>query len=286
MSDLPWFRFFASDWLTGTRGMSAAETGIYITLIASMYDQAEPLVDDPKRLARLCGATPTVFKATLEILIHERKITRDENGLWNDRVEIELNFREGKSQAARKGSNARWGNKGNENNGGGDANAMPSQCGSDASQSQKERKKEPPAIAAGTDFSKGLTGKKWIWSEGVDHIIKTSDCNQHQARSKIGYLLKMCDEKPDRLMKFFIEALEQGSTNPEASIKTQAGKRLSAPAGAEHIQVVAIPSHDERYKRLQDRHLKENGKRKFQANGVAHFPKDWVDGLSAVSGNA
>lgn len=279
MSDLPWFRFFASDWLTGTRGMSAAEAGIYITLIASMYDQAEPLVDDPKRLARLCGATPTVFKATLKILIHEGKITRGENGLWNDRVETELNFREGKSQAARKSSNARWSNKGNENNGGGNANAMPSQCGSDASQSQKERKKEPTATAAGADFSKGLTGKKWIWSEGVDHIIRTGDCNQHQARSKIGYLLKMCDEKPDRLMKFFIEALEQGSTNPEASIKAQIGKRLLGPAGAEHIQVVAIPSHDERYKRLQDRHLAENGKRKFQANGVAHFPQNWINEL-------
>ena len=87
-------------------------------------------------------------------------------------------------------------------------------------------------------------------------------------------------------MTFFIEALEQGSTNPEASIKTQVGKRLLGPAGEEHIPVVAIPSHDERYKRLQDRHLKETGKRKFQANGVAHFPKDWVDGLSDVSGNA
>jgi len=83
----------------------------------------------------------------------------------------------------------------------------------------------------------------------------------------------MCDEKPDRLMKFFIEALEQGSANPEALIKTQAGKLLSAPAGAEHVQVVAIPFHDERYKRLQDRHLKETASENSKPMASRIFPK-------------
>ena len=39
MSKMPWIRFFPSDWLAGTRGMSAVETGVYITLIATMYER-------------------------------------------------------------------------------------------------------------------------------------------------------------------------------------------------------------------------------------------------------
>jgi len=57
----PYVRFFASDWLGGTRGMKAAEVGIYITLIAMMYERCEPLPEDHKRLARQCGCSVSVF---------------------------------------------------------------------------------------------------------------------------------------------------------------------------------------------------------------------------------
>jgi uncharacterized protein YdaU (DUF1376 family) len=83
MSEMPWVRFFPSDWLGGTRGMSAAETGIYITLVATMYERGEPVPEDHPRLARLCGASNSMFKAALETLVAEGKITRSEEGLWN-----------------------------------------------------------------------------------------------------------------------------------------------------------------------------------------------------------
>jgi len=101
MSDLPWVRFFPSDWLAGTRGMSAAETGIYITLIATMYERGEPIPEDTKRLARLCGASNSAFKQALEILIDEGKIDRVEGGLWNRKVEKECKNRSEKSEMAR-----------------------------------------------------------------------------------------------------------------------------------------------------------------------------------------
>ena len=34
----PWFKFYPSDWLGGTRGLTAEETGVYITMIAMMYE--------------------------------------------------------------------------------------------------------------------------------------------------------------------------------------------------------------------------------------------------------
>lgn len=108
MSDMPWIRFFASDWLAGTRGMSAAETGIYITLVATMYERGEPVPEDCARLARLCGASNSTFKAALESLVGEGKIRRVAGGLWNDRVERESLYRQEKSQAGKQAATARW----------------------------------------------------------------------------------------------------------------------------------------------------------------------------------
>jgi len=287
MSKAPSMPIFWDSYLADTTHLTTEEHGAYLLLLAAMWRRDGEVPDDDRDNARIVGLTTAKWrktKARLSTLICADGNTITQKNLkkiWKNTQEKINKNRENGAKGGRANSN--------NNSDLAQANAtetLKPNSSIPEPESDKERKKEPPATAAGTDFSKGLTGKKWIWSEGVDHIIRTSDCNQHQARSKIGYLLKMCDEKPDRLMKFFIEALEQGSTNPEASIKTHAGKMLSAPAGAEHVQVVAIPFHDERYKRLQDRHLKENGKRKFQANGVAHFPKGWVDELAGVSGNA
>jgi len=108
MSDMPWIRFFASDWLAGTRGMSAAETGIYITLVASMYERGEPVPEDYARLARLCGASNATFRAALESLVCEGKIRRVAGGLWNDRVQKESLYRQEKSQAGKQAAAVRW----------------------------------------------------------------------------------------------------------------------------------------------------------------------------------
>ncbi len=123
----PYFRFFASDWLGGTRGMRATEVGIYITLIALMYDRAQPLIEDPKRLARQCGCTPKTFIEVLETLVEDEKIIRLDDGLWNKRVEKEFKWREKSSTTAREAAQKRWG-KPNEIN---DAD-MPAQCDSNA----------------------------------------------------------------------------------------------------------------------------------------------------------
>lgn len=139
MSKMPWVRFFASDWLAGTRGMSAVETGIYITLIASMYERGEPLAEDHPRLARLCGASNSSFKTTLETLIADGKITRTGEGLWNDRVEKERVYLSEKSEVGFKAAKARWDKKTNKNNSATDADAMPVQSGGNANQKPEAR---------------------------------------------------------------------------------------------------------------------------------------------------
>lgn len=111
-----WVRFYASDWLAGTRGLTAAETGVYITLIAMMYERGVPLSFSDTQLARLCGTPPARFSDALETLIGRGHIVRRDAGLWNDRVEIEIQRSASLSTIGRQSSEARWSKKRNKNN--------------------------------------------------------------------------------------------------------------------------------------------------------------------------
>lgn len=109
MSNLPWVRFFPSDWLAGTRGMSAVETGVYITMIMMMYEAHGPIRNDEARLARMCGLPVATFRKVNSSLLESGKISEVDGYLINDRVVAELKFGDEKSVAASKSSRARWG---------------------------------------------------------------------------------------------------------------------------------------------------------------------------------
>jgi uncharacterized protein YdaU (DUF1376 family) len=99
VSSRPWFKFYHGDWLAGTAALNVVERGVYVTLIALMYDRASPLPEGPL-LARQCGATHKQFASALALLIEAGKILRVENGLWNHRVEEELSKSDFLSQKA------------------------------------------------------------------------------------------------------------------------------------------------------------------------------------------
>ena len=147
MGSNPWVRFFPSDWLAGTRGMTCAETGIYITLVAMMYERGGRIKDEPARLARMCGAPNSVFKRAMETLIAERKIIVEAGYLSNKRVIEELSYSSEKSEVARSAAKSRWSQKSNEINDGDDADAMrpdmrphmPEPCVNDANQKPEAR---------------------------------------------------------------------------------------------------------------------------------------------------
>lgn len=184
MSELPWFRFFPSDWLGGTRGMSAAETGIYITLIATMYERGEPLQEDQARLSRLCGASISTFKKALDALVKDEKILRVSGGLWNERAGKELEIRSEKSEVGRLSAAARWNKKDNKNNDGEDANAMQSQYVGNASApatqkpDTRSRSKEREATASPKKIGRRLSEDwrlpadwgAWAVTQGVDEV--------------------------------------------------------------------------------------------------------------------
>lgn len=107
-TDGPWIRFYASDWLAGTRGMTAAETGVYITLIATMYEHGEPVVRDDPRLARVCGLNTRNFTVILDRLIETDKITlSDSLKLWGRKVESEVQNRASRAERGRLAAEAK-----------------------------------------------------------------------------------------------------------------------------------------------------------------------------------
>ena len=150
---LPFIRWYASDFLTGIRGLKAFQIGIYTVLLNEMYERCAPLPINFDKLAWQCGCTRPVFIKTLSMLKAEGKIMIKDGGLWNDRVEIEFNYRQNKILAAKTGANARW-KKPNENK------AAPSepQCGDDAV-AMPSQKPETRSKDIGKDISKDIPKK-------------------------------------------------------------------------------------------------------------------------------
>jgi len=104
VSATPWFRFFPSDWLAGTSELSAAEKGVYITLLALIYDHGGSIERDDGRLGRRCGLPKVSFTKVLESLIDLKKISEVDGRLENDRAKNELSERENRIHHARAGA--------------------------------------------------------------------------------------------------------------------------------------------------------------------------------------
>lgn len=120
----PYIAFYPSDWLGGTRGLSAHETGVYITLVCMMYEAEGAIAHADERLARACGTTVPLFRKALASLINGGKIIAEDGTLWNDRVERELEKRTEKMENARNSAKARW-KKTKEDQGPSSADAVP-----------------------------------------------------------------------------------------------------------------------------------------------------------------
>jgi uncharacterized protein YdaU (DUF1376 family) len=132
----PWFRFFPSDWISGVSNLSAAERGVYVTLLALMYDNSGPIKRDDVRLARQCGLPKAGLSRALDSLIEIGKIIHQEDGsLFNNRAENELTERENRTRNATGAAESRWG-KVEQNQHAVDATALPEQCANDATRAR------------------------------------------------------------------------------------------------------------------------------------------------------
>jgi uncharacterized protein YdaU (DUF1376 family) len=153
MGDTPFIKFYPSDFLAGTSGLSPAERGVYITLLCLMYEADGPIVWDNARLARRCGLPKSSFIRVLDGLLSQGKLINVGDMLSNKRAEKAIVDRANRTQNSTHAANIKWSEqrgKGKEKQRQIDAGAMPPQCVADASQKpEPETRKETPLIPQG-----------------------------------------------------------------------------------------------------------------------------------------
>jgi len=115
MSATSWIKFFPTDWLHGTRMLTPVEKGVYITLIAMMYDEQGPIPLNARRLSRECNMLPNAFSKALEVLVEMGKLTIEDNAIFNEKTGKILGDMLGRSEKARKGGLAKARKKAEEN---------------------------------------------------------------------------------------------------------------------------------------------------------------------------
>lgn len=90
---IPFFRFYPTDFMSGVRGLTAQEVGVYTMLLCRMYEESGPIEDHALRLATYCGMRVGTFEKTLNKLVDLGKIKRCDGRLFNDRAREEISSR-------------------------------------------------------------------------------------------------------------------------------------------------------------------------------------------------
>lgn len=209
MGESPFIKFYPSDFLAGTSGLSPAERGVYITLLCLIYEADGPIERHDARLSRRCGSPKAAFKRVLEALIDEGKIVEVDGMLSNRRAEKAIVDRQNRSQIGTHAAQQRWAaqdEKTQQNQRQDDARAMPEQCTSDASQKPEPEYTEAKASDGdAVDFAKALfdRGVKFLCQHGV---------KEQQARSLIGKWRQVAGDK--EVFDAFAACNKAGATDP------------------------------------------------------------------------
>lgn len=191
--------FYPSDWLAGTRGLSAEESGVYITLVCRMYEMAGPIERDDDRLSRLCGCkSKAAFVRALGYLIAEGKVIEVEGGLFNERVEKELQNTTEKSTKARQAAQSRWDRKARKIKGNSNADAspkhMPGRCQSESESDKKERDTDVSLVLSAPEPASPLAEAVTLFNEaateaGWSKVQKMTPARSQALRAR----LRECD---------------------------------------------------------------------------------------------
>lgn len=108
MSDAPWVRWFASDFLNGVVDLDAEERGVYVTVLSLIFDRGAPIENDAAWLARRCGCSTRRFNKIRDRLVADGKLEIRAGMIGNRRALDELKRRKVKSDKAQRAAFARW----------------------------------------------------------------------------------------------------------------------------------------------------------------------------------
>ncbi len=176
LGNMPWFKFYASDFLAGVAGLSAAERGVLITILALIYEAGDPVPSNERRLARICGLPPAGFRKAFAALIEQGKLVVDADTITNRRAEKEIMERHQRSQKARSSANQRWTTeveKVVEYEEPSDAIACQSQCDPNAMPETRDQKPEKDRNRSSAVPAE--VGNAYIDDELLDRVIAAAD---------------------------------------------------------------------------------------------------------------
>jgi len=227
MSGEPWFRFFPSDWLSGVSELTAAERGVYMTLLAIMYDHGDAIERDDARLSRQCGLPKVGFARALDGLVSTGKILVENGRLTNSRVKIELSERENRTRTASNNAQTRW-QKPQQNQHQSDAQAMQTQCKTHASRAPVPQPQDRGKPLSKEPFPKGkgvlpldepksdvvfLTAKQELWAKGPE-LLTALGVSSNKARTLIGHWLRDTGDDSAMVLDVIKRAAQQKPFDP------------------------------------------------------------------------
>lgn len=103
MSNVPYFKCYPSDFLSGVVGLDAEEIGVYTIVLMMIYDRGGPVACDYKRLGLRCGLRPTSVQKVIKRLTEYGKLHLDAEGFLNNaRAEKEVKTLQKLAQNSRK----------------------------------------------------------------------------------------------------------------------------------------------------------------------------------------
>lgn len=85
MSRRPWYKRYGADFISGTLSMSLEEKGAYSIVLDLLYDRGEPIPDDPRYIARVCGCSTRKWNTIRERLLEMGKIYLTADGRISNR---------------------------------------------------------------------------------------------------------------------------------------------------------------------------------------------------------
>lgn len=86
----PFFFFYAKDWREGVQHLDADERGVYIDLIAAMWNRKGGVPDDPKWIAKDIGLDTRLVKRVVTSLVAKGKLRRVDGFLQNKKIMEEI----------------------------------------------------------------------------------------------------------------------------------------------------------------------------------------------------
>ena len=99
---IPYFDFYPADFMTGIRGLSPQEVGVYTMVLCRIYEESGPVEHHPSRLAAYCGMPDKAFEKAFLRLVDLDKFQVENGKVSNRRAMIEIAKRESKLNSSKK----------------------------------------------------------------------------------------------------------------------------------------------------------------------------------------